>query len=367
VAGPVLIVAPGAAPDDRACAHLQRVAQAAVVATELLRPGTENALRQRLAAGGVAAVFFVGRGLMRAAGHATLDFESSAGAAPRDVNLGHLARILAAAPALQGMVLMHRDDPRRFDGFARALVREGAPAALVFPGSAEGLVATVSQCSTELRRWFDGWTGAVGSDWMALARQVSASAEAAAATGATAQRPQSAAPAPLPQGVPPVAPEASDAQASRSQPIERELADKRAAGQFDVFLCHNSADKPAVRAVARQLRARGILPWLDEWELPPGQPWQPLLERQIERIRSAAVFVGRAGVGPWQEQELYGFLREFVARKAPVIPVLLPDAPSAPELPVFLRAMTYVDFRQAEPEPMARLEWGITGVRPAYD
>jgi hypothetical protein len=29
--------------------------------------------------------------------------------------------------------------------------------------------------------------------------------------------------------------------------------------------------------------------------------------------------------------------------------------------------MTYVDFRQSEPEPLARLEWGITGVRPAYD
>ena len=52
---------------------------------------------------------------------------------------------------------------------------------------------------------------------------------------------------------------------------------------------------------------------------------------------------------------------------AAVIPVLLPDAPQAPELPVFLRAMTWVDFRTQEPDPMLRLHWGITGERPAFD
>jgi hypothetical protein len=153
---------------------------------------------------------------------------------------------------------------------------------------------------------------------------------------------------------------------SREAIAERLLETKRAEGRFDVFLCHNSADKPAVKAVARALRSRGVLPWLDEWELPPGQPWQPLLEQQIGQIRSAAVFVGLAGVGPWQEQEIYGFLREFVARRSAVIPVLLDNAPSAPDLPIFLRAMTYVDFRLREPDPMVRLEWGITGIRPDY-
>ena len=142
------------------------------------------------------------------------------------------------------------------------------------------------------------------------------------------------------------------------------LAAKRAAGQFDVFMCHNHVDKAAVKDIANALKSRGLLPWLDQWELPPGQPWQPLLERQIGNIRAAAVCVGSAGVGPWQEQELYGFLSEFVSRRAPVIPVLLPGAPVKPELPIFLRLMTYVDFGLGDPDPMAHLEWGITGVRP---
>ena len=132
-----------------------------------------------------------------------------------------------------------------------------------------------------------------------------------------------------------------------------------------MFLCHNWADKASVRRIADRLEERGILPWLDERELPPGQPWQQMLEKQIARIRSAAVFVGAAGVGPWQEQELYGFLREFVSRRSPVIPVLLADAPDKPELPIFLKAMTWVDFRLSDPDPLERLIWGITGKRAA--
>ncbi len=149
-------------------------------------------------------------------------------------------------------------------------------------------------------------------------------------------------------------------------PAAQRVQQRRAAGQFDVFLCHNAADKPAVRALARQLLDRGILPWLDEWELPPGQPWQRLLEQQIGRIGSAAVCIGPAGFGRWHEMEMRGFIDEFNRRELPVISVLLlpPGAPN-PDLPLFLRHFTWVDFRSAEPDPMDRLAWGVTGQRPA--
>ncbi len=130
---------------------------------------------------------------------------------------------------------------------------------------------------------------------------------------------------------------------------------------FDVFLCHNGEDKPRVKEIARRLKERGISPWLDEWELRPGLPWQPLLEEQIEKIKSAAVFIGKAGIGPWQRQEMYAFLSEFVNRGSPVIPVILEDAPQRPQLPIFLRGMTWVDFRKSDPDPLERLIWGIEG------
>jgi hypothetical protein len=33
---------------------------------------------------------------------------------------------------------------------------------------------------------------------------------------------------------------------------------------------------------------------------------------------------------------------------------------------LFLRGMTWVDFRAADPDPLAQLIWGITGQRPSH-
>jgi len=105
-------------------------------------------------------------------------------------------------------------------------------------------------------------------------------------------------------------------------PAWREVLDrKRASGIFDVFLCHHTDDKPTVKEIGQRLKEAGLLPWLDIWELPPGQPWLPLLEQQIGNIRAAAVFVGSAGIGPWQKRELYSLLSEFVERNVPVMAV----------------------------------------------
>jgi hypothetical protein len=95
----------------------------------------------------------------------------------------------------------------------------------------------------------------------------------------------------------------------------------------------------------------------------PGLPWQRELEKQISRIKMAAVFVGKNGLGPWQQMEMEAFLRAFVSTERPVIPVLLKDVPEEPQLPVFLAGMAWVDFRVEDPDPMQRLLWGISGRR----
>jgi TIR domain len=134
--------------------------------------------------------------------------------------------------------------------------------------------------------------------------------------------------------------------------------------RFDVFLSHNSSDKPAVRELASALSARGLRVWFDEWELVPGRPWQEALERVIRTVHSAAVLVGPAGIGPWEEPEMRACLSEFVRRRLPVIPVLLPGTPTEPELPMFLAQFTWVDLRDGiTPANLERLQWGITGVK----
>lgn len=147
--------------------------------------------------------------------------------------------------------------------------------------------------------------------------------------------------------------------------LEQALRDvKESAEIFDVFLCHNSKDKAAVEEIAQRLESRRIRPWLDKQQLPPGQPYAPLLKQQIRSTRSAAVFVGSAGIGPWQDKEIHDLLQELDARRCPVIPVLLPGAPDQPELPEFLQGVMWVDFRQPDADPLERLIWGITSKRP---
>lgn len=134
---------------------------------------------------------------------------------------------------------------------------------------------------------------------------------------------------------------------------------------FDVFFSHNSQDKPVVRELAQALTSRGLQAWLDEEQLVPGRPWQEALETIIASTQAAAVLIGPSGIGPWETAEMRGCLHEFVKRKLPVIPVLLPGAPAEPELPLFLRDVTWVDLRAGwSGQGLDKLEWGVTGVKP---
>jgi nucleoside phosphorylase len=141
------------------------------------------------------------------------------------------------------------------------------------------------------------------------------------------------------------------------------LQQKMKTKDFDVFFCYNRGDREVVKKIGNSLKGQGILPWLDEWELRPGLPWQRALEQQIRTIKSAAVFVGKNELGPWHRSEMEAFLRQFQKRNCPVIPVLLPDTEQEQELPVFLDGMSWVDFRQQNPDPLEELIWGITGER----
>lgn len=143
------------------------------------------------------------------------------------------------------------------------------------------------------------------------------------------------------------------------------LAEKAQQGEFDVFLCHNSQDKEQVLEIGRRLKDRNILPWLDEWVVPPGRSWLEQIQRQMDHVKSAAVFIGKNGLGPWQEKEVDLLILQLVHRNIPIIPVILRGCPDEPhQLPPFLRPMQAIDFRKDDQdEALARLIWGITGIR----
>jgi GTPase SAR1 family protein len=154
----------------------------------------------------------------------------------------------------------------------------------------------------------------------------------------------------------------ADEQRDRNVAATR-LKGKVETGDFDVFLCHNSKDKPQVMAIGERLKERGILPWLDAWEIRPGARWQQELRRVIRSVKTVAVFIGPSGAGPWQELEVESLLGDFARRGKPIIPVILEGRQGSPRLPAFLSSWHKVDMRNPSPNPFEQLVWGITGER----
>ena len=58
------------------------------------------------------------------------------------------------------------------------------------------------------------------------------------------------------------------------------------------------------------------------------------------------------------------FIWEFIELKRPVIPVILSNVLQEPQLPIYLRSRTRVDFRQDKAEAFYNLAWGITDRKP---
>jgi hypothetical protein len=53
------------------------------------------------------------------------------------------------------------------------------------------------------------------------------------------------------------------------------------AGEYDVFLSHDGADKGAVETIAVRLQEAGLRPFFDEWHLVPGELRVTALEAAI--------------------------------------------------------------------------------------
>ena len=133
--------------------------------------------------------------------------------------------------------------------------------------------------------------------------------------------------------------------------------------EWNVFLCHNSQEKPQVEKIRHALQEQGIKTWLDKYDFEPFRPWPDQLEEVIGQIKSAAIFIGSSGVGPWQDIEMKSFLNEFVSRELRMGLVVLPGCSNEliQKVPRLYKHFQLVDFRQQNPDPMGQLFWAITG------
>lgn len=113
---------------------------------------------------------------------------------------------------------------------------------------------------------------------------------------------------------------------------------------YDVFLSHNTKDKPRVRALAEKLRIAGLRVWFDEWVLKPGDDIYLAIERGLEAARAQVLCLSPAALGSeWVTLERSTVLfRDPTNAGRRFIPLLLSDC----ELPDALRRYKYVDYRR---------------------
>jgi len=66
--------------------------------------------------------------------------------------------------------------------------------------------------------------------------------------------------------------------------------------RYDVFLSHNSDDKPLVEELALRLQDEaGLNPWLDAWHIPGGAQWEQEIDQALGSCRTCAVILGEHG------------------------------------------------------------------------
>ena len=138
---------------------------------------------------------------------------------------------------------------------------------------------------------------------------------------------------------------------------------------FDIFLSHNSADKPAVELIAHKLKDAGVEPWLDKWYLVPGKTFQSGLVDALRSCPTCAVFIGPKGVGDWAREEVL-VAQDRAAKEASyrLIPILLPGVPDPfdySKLPPFLTQRTWVDHPDDPPGWFVRQRKGNSKMESA--
>ncbi len=115
---------------------------------------------------------------------------------------------------------------------------------------------------------------------------------------------------------------------------------------WDVFLCHASADKEAVRALAAALEGAGKRVWLDEKEIGPGASIPDKVNEGLARSRwLVACLSDRQLASGWAQGEVDAVLHAELSDGATrVVPVIVGELDEA-HLPPLLRAKRRVDWR----------------------
>ena len=117
-----------------------------------------------------------------------------------------------------------------------------------------------------------------------------------------------------------------------------------AAFEYDVFLSHNSLDKPKVRRIAERLHGAGLKVWFDEYVIQPGDDIFIAIEQGLKVSRCLLLCMSRTAFNcDWVKLESSTALfRDPVNRTRRFVPLLLDDC----HIPDTIKRFLYIDARR---------------------
>lgn len=168
--------------------------------------------------------------------------------------------------------------------------------------------------------------------------------------------------------------ESGAANAGTSPPVATSSHVAAPKDAIDVFLCHNSKDKPLVRQVADGLELEfGIPHFLDAYAIPTGAAFLPWIDDALAKSGGCLVFLGEQGWGDTHFWEAERALDRY--RKDPrfrLIPVALPgirdeDMARLGSGSVFSQ-LNWAEFRSGpvDPDAISKLRATLLGSPPEH-
>lgn len=143
---------------------------------------------------------------------------------------------------------------------------------------------------------------------------------------------------------------------AKPQPQAPDVDPSEVAESYDLFICHNRADKPVARELGAVIEGydwqdRPLRVFLDEWDIAPGENIIVRLNDALDRARYVAVLLSPEMVSSeWCQAELASVLAsDPTNRRGRLVPLLVRDKHESLELrlniPPFLRALNRLDLR----------------------
>ncbi|MGQ9596391.1 MAG: toll/interleukin-1 receptor domain-containing protein [Thermoproteota archaeon] len=119
------------------------------------------------------------------------------------------------------------------------------------------------------------------------------------------------------------------------------------------FVCYSHQDSPFVDRLVKDLKSRGIKPWLDKWEIKVGDSIMDKINEGIRQNDYLIIVLSKASVkSEWVKKELNaGLMKELEKKSVVVLPLLLEDC----DIPPLIADKKYADFRQSYDAGLAEL------------